>query len=272
MSLETFQISKMDIKEENQRLKDDIKNSLNWLKNNITNFLQEKDDQNFEVNTQNIKDFLESKKNSSRKELIQNRDVAAVTKAILLTLKSKGIYKGKIDWYLWNPETKKAIEDFQEKVWLNKDWAPWPKTIEKVLELLENQEISEEEIKDNKENIEIKNNNIKQRLEEAIKQLDFNWIGINETTSKNYFITKVLSIINTLGKTLNISQEHISWLIKILKKEEIIWDWRSWAAYQNNIDYWDPKVWAKWFYWQQKRIDQNKKVEGIIEKYINSIT
>ena len=110
---------------------DNVKSKLQELKKE---FFFEKDDKEVRYNMHAIKDYLSFLKDKSWNELTKEHQFSA-TMAVQIALRKLGYQSGKVDGILWNM-TKENIGKFQSESGLNPDGIPWPLTINKILEKL----------------------------------------------------------------------------------------------------------------------------------------
>ena len=101
---------------------DNVKSELQELKKE---FFFEKDDKEVRYNMNAIKDYLSFLKDNQ----------FSATMAVQIALRKLGYQSGKVDGILWNM-TKENIGKFQSESGLNPDGIPWPLTINKILEKL----------------------------------------------------------------------------------------------------------------------------------------
>ena len=110
---------------------DNVKSELQELKKE---FFFEKDDKEVRYNMNAIKDYLSFLKDKSWNELAKEHQFSA-TIAVQIALRKLGYQSGKVDGILWNM-TKENIGKFQSESGLKTDGIPWPLTINKILEKL----------------------------------------------------------------------------------------------------------------------------------------
>ena len=110
---------------------DNVKSELQELKKE---FFFEKDDKEVRYNMNAIKDYLSFLKDKSWNELAKEHQFSA-TMAVQIALRKLGYQSGKVDGILWNM-TKENIGKFQSESGLKPDGIPWPLTINKILEKL----------------------------------------------------------------------------------------------------------------------------------------
>ena len=110
---------------------DNVKYELQELKKE---FFFEKDDKEVRYNMNAIKDYLSFLKDKSWNELAKEHQFSA-TMAVQIALRKLGYQSGKVDGILWNM-TKENIGKFQSESGLKPDGIPWPLTINKILEKL----------------------------------------------------------------------------------------------------------------------------------------
>ena len=217
-----------------------IKEELASLNEKMVMFYEIKwewENQTVECKMDIVKSYLETIKDLERSDL-KNKWSAWIM-AVQIALESKWYDVGKIDGILW-PNTKTAVEEFQNKNSLEEDWLPGKLTISKILE---------------KRNLALESSNNANNWSNTQSENETEWNHLNENAEKGPKDTDIVSVskyIPTIkldmryATTNNFTWQKIYensdatlryWTIKKLKKaqDELEKQWYSikiWDAYR----------------------------------------